>query len=147
MFEWLPWIFLSALAFFGMGWLVARIDIKQLLSESRALPQSYFKGLNFLMTEQQDKAIEAFIEVTRQQPEAVELQFALGSLFRKRGEVDRAIRIHQNLSERADLPAEQRTAALLDLALDYQKAGLLDHAERILCDLSAKSVEIGRAHV
>lgn len=140
MFEWLPWIFLSALAFFGMGWLVARIDIKQLLSESRALPQSYFKGLNFLMTEQQDKAIEAFIEVTRQQPEAVELQFALGSLFRKRGEVDRAIRIHQNLSERADLPAEQRTAALLDLALDYQKAGLLDHAERILCDLSAKSV-------
>ena len=50
MFEWLPWIFLAALAFFGMGWLVARIDIKQLLSESRALPQSYFKGLNFLMT-------------------------------------------------------------------------------------------------
>lgn len=140
MFEWLPWIFLAALAFFGMGWLVARIDIKQLLSESRALPQSYFKGLNFLMAEQPDKAIEAFIEVTKQQPEAIELQFALGSLFRKRGEVDRAIRIHQHLSERADLPADQRTAALLDLALDYEKAGLLEHAERILGDLSAKSV-------
>ena len=140
MFEWLPWIFLAALAFFGMGWLVARIDIKQLLSESRALPQSYFKGLNFLMTEQPDKAIEAFIEVTRQQPEAIELQFALGNLFRKRGEVDRAIRIHQNLSERADLPADQRTAALLELAIDYQKAGLLEHAERILSDLSAKSM-------
>ena len=139
MFEWLPWIFLAALACFGMGWMVARIDIKQLLSESRALPQSYFKGLNFLMAEQPDKAIEAFIEVTKQQPEAIELQFALGSLFRKRGEVDRAIKIHQHLSERADLPAEQRTAALLDLALDFEKAGLLDHAERILCDLSAKS--------
>lgn len=139
MFEWLPWILLAALACFGMGWMVARIDIKQLLSESRSLPQSYFKGLNFLMTEQQDKAIEAFIEVTKQQPEAVELQFALGSLFRKRGEVDRAIRIHQSLSERADLPAEQRTAALLDLALDFEKAGLLEHGERILCDLSAKS--------
>ena len=139
MFEWLPWILLAALAFFGMGWLVARIDIRQLLSESRALPQSYFRGLNFLMAEQQDKAIEAFIEVTKQQPEAVELQFALGSLFRKRGEVDRAIRIHQSLSERADLPAEQRTAALLDLALDYQKAGLLEHAERILRDLSSTS--------
>ena len=139
MFEWLPWIFLAALACFGMGWMVARIDIKQLLSESRALPQSYFKGLNFLMAEQPDKAIEAFIEVTKQQPEAIELQFALGSLFRKRGEVDRAIRIHQSLSERADLPAEQRTAALLDLALDFEKAGLLEHAERILCDLSAKS--------
>ena len=138
MFEWLPWIFLAALACFGMGWLVARIDIRQLLSESRALPQSYFKGLNFLMAEQPDKAIEAFIEVTKQQPEAIELQFALGSLFRKRGEVDRAIRIHQSLSERADLPAEQRTAALLDLALDYQKAGLFEHAERILRDLSAK---------
>ena len=140
MFEWLPWIFLAALACFGMGWLVARIDIKQLLLESRSLPQSYFKGLNFLMAEQPDKAIEAFIEVTKQQPEAIELQFALGQLFRKRGEVDRAIRIHQSLSERADLPAEQRTAALLDLALDYEKAGLLEHAERILDDLSAKSV-------
>ena len=139
MFEWLPWIFLAALACFGMGWLVARIDVKQLLLESRSLPQSYFKGLNFLMAEQPDKAIEAFIEVTKQQPEAIELQFALGQLFRKRGEVDRAIRIHQSLSERADLPAEQRTAALLDLALDYEKAGLLEHAERILDDLSAKS--------
>ncbi|MEO8384220.1 MAG: lipopolysaccharide assembly protein LapB [Betaproteobacteria bacterium] len=138
MFEWLPWLFLAALACFGSGWLVARVDITQLLSESRALPQSYFKGLNFLMAEQPDKAIEAFIEVTKQQPEAVELQFALGNLFRKRGEVDRAIRIHQSLSERADLPAEQRTAALLELALDFQKAGLLEHAERILCDLAAK---------
>lgn len=140
MFEWLPWIFLAALACFGLGWLVARIDIKQLLSESRSLPQSYFNGLNFLMAEQPDKAIEAFIEVSKQQPEAIELQFALGSLFRKRGEVDRAIRIHQSLSERADLPAEHRTAALLDLALDYEKAGLLEHAERILCDLAAKSI-------
>ena len=139
MFEWLPWIFLAALACFGMGWLVARIDIRQLLLESRSLPQSYFKGLNFLMAEQPDKAIEAFIEVTKQQPEAIELQFALGSLFRKRGEVDRAIRIHQSLSERADLPAEQRTAAILDLALDYEKAGLLEHAERILVDLKLKS--------
>jgi lipopolysaccharide biosynthesis regulator YciM len=139
MFEWLPWLFLAALACFGIGWLVARADIRQLLSESRALPQSYFKGLNFLMAEQPDKAIEAFIEVTKQQPEAIELQFALGSLFRKRGEVDRAIRIHQNLSERADLPVEQRTAALLDLALDYQKAGLLEHAEQILGGLTTNS--------
>ena len=74
MSEWLPWIFVAAIACFGMGWMVARIDIKQLLSESRSLPQSYFKGLNFLMSEQPDKAIEAFIEVTKQQPEAVELQ-------------------------------------------------------------------------
>ncbi|MEO8101698.1 MAG: lipopolysaccharide assembly protein LapB [Betaproteobacteria bacterium] len=139
MFEWLPWLLLGAIAIFGMGWLVARIDIKQLLLESRAMPQSYFKGLNFLLNEQPDKAIESFIEVTEANPEAVELQFALGSLFRRRGEVDRAICVHQALSERTNLPAEQRTRALLELAADYQKAGLLDHAERILVDLSAKS--------
>ncbi len=138
-FDWLPWLFLGAIAIFGMGWMVARIDIKQLLLESRAMPQAYFKGLNFLLNEQPDKAIESFIEVTQANPEAVELQFALGSLFRRRGEVDRAIRVHQQLSERTNLPVEQRTGALLELALDYQKAGLLDHAERILMDLSAKA--------
>jgi lipopolysaccharide assembly protein B len=135
---WLPWLLLGALAFFAAGWLVARIDLKQLLTESRAMPQSYFRGLNFLLSEQPDKAIESFIEVTKANPEAIELQFALGSLFRKRGEVDRAIRVHQDLSERSDVSAEQRTTALLELAQDYQKAGLLEHAERILSDLSRK---------
>ncbi|MBL0122558.1 MAG: lipopolysaccharide assembly protein LapB [Betaproteobacteria bacterium] len=126
------------MAIFGMGWLVARIDIKQLLLESRAMPQSYFKGLNFLLSEQPDKALESLIEVTKANPEAVELQFALGSLFRRRGEIDRAVRVHQELSERMNLDVEHRTNALLELARDYQKAGLLDHAERILLDLSAK---------
>jgi lipopolysaccharide assembly protein B len=79
MFEWLPWLFLGAIAIFGMGWLVARIDIKQLLLESRAMPQAYFKGLNFLLSEQPDKALESLIEVPKANPEAVELQFALGS--------------------------------------------------------------------
>ena len=138
MSEWLPWAFMAALACFGMGWLVARIDIKQLLFESRTLPRAYFSGLNFLMTEQPDKAIDAFIEVSKQQPEAVELQFALGTLLRKRGEVDRAIRIHQSLAERLDLPALQRRAARFDLALDFRAAGLLENAEGILLDLTAK---------
>ncbi len=136
---WAPWLLLGALIFFAAGWLVARLDLKQLLTESRAMPQSYFKGLNFLLNEQPDKAIESFIEVTKSNPEAVELQFALGSLFRKRGEVDRAIRVHQSLSERSDVSAEQRTTALLELAQDYQKAGLLEHAERILSDLARKA--------
>ena len=115
--------------FFGLGWLAARIDIRQLLTESRALPKSYFKGLNFLLNEQPDKAIEAFIEVVRVDPETVDLHFALGSLFRRRGEYDRAIRMHRNLFERADLAAEQRTAALFQLGQDYLKAGILDRAE------------------
>lgn len=134
--SWVPWAFLALAVFFALGWLAARIDIKQLLTESKALPASYFKGLNFLLNEQQDKAIEAFIEVTKANPETVELQFALGSLFRRRGEVDRAIRVHQELAARVDLPKDQRNAAHFELAQDYLKAGLLDHAEQILVDLN-----------
>ena len=140
MIDWLPWLFLGAMAIFALGWTVARVDVKELLVESRALPQAYFKGLNFLLNEQQDKAIESFMEVTRANPEAVELQFALGGLFRRRGEVDRAIRVHQELSERTSLTPEQRANALIELAMDYQKAGLLEHAEQILVDAIAKRI-------
>src|SRR3970282_1264683 len=97
-----PWMLLVFPLFFGMGWLAARIDIKELLSESRALPRSHFQGLNFLLNEQQDQAIEAFIEVVKVDPQTVELHFALGILFRRRGEVDRALRLHHNLGEPAD---------------------------------------------
>src|ERR1700693_5155045 len=124
------WLFGFAL-FFGLGWLAARVDIKQLLSESRQLPRSYFKGLNFLLNEQPDKAIEAFIEAVKVDPETVELHFALGSLFRRRGEYDRAIRMHTHRLERADLAGEQRAAALFELAQDYLKAGILDRAEEV----------------
>jgi len=106
------WWLLGFPLFFGLGWLAARIDIRHLVYQSRALPRSYFKGLNFLLNEQPDKAIESFIEVVKVDPETVELHFALGSLFRRRGEYDRAIRMHQNLIERPDLGAEQKTAAL-----------------------------------
>jgi len=123
------WWLLGVPILFGMGWLAARIDIKHLVTESRALPRSYFRGLNFLLNEQPDKAIEAFIEVVRIDPETVELHFALGSLFRRRGEYDRAIRMHQILIERADLGPEQKLAALSALGEDYLRAGILDRAE------------------
>jgi len=128
------WLFGFAL-FFGLGWLAARVDIKQLLSESRQLPRSYFKGLNFLLNEQPDKAIEAFIEVVKVDPETVELHFALGSLFRRRGETERAIRMHKNLLERSDLGEEQRLHAMRELGEDYLKAGLLDRAEEMFTKL------------
>src|SRR5881409_2897690 len=134
------WLFGFAL-FFGLGWLAARIDIKQLLWESRQLPRSYFKGLNFLLNEQPDKAIEAFIEVVKVDPQTVELHFALGSLFRRRGEVERAIRMHQNLVDRADLATEQRLTALHELAQDYLKAGLLDRAEEMFLKLKGTGYE------
>jgi lipopolysaccharide assembly protein B len=128
------WLFGFAL-FFGLGWLAARIDIKQLLSESRQLPRSYFKGLNFLLNEQPDKAIEAFIEVVKVDPETVELHFGLGSLFRRQGETERAIRMHRNLLERPDLGEEQRLHAMVELGQDYLKAGLLDRAEEVFVKL------------
>ena len=94
------WWLLALPLFFGLGWVAARIDIRHVIRESQALPRSYFKGLNFLLNEQPDKAIDAFIEAARVDPETIELHFALGSLFRRRGETDRAIRVHQNLVER-----------------------------------------------
>ncbi len=129
------WWLLGFPLFFGLGWMAARIDIKQIVSESRALPRSYFKGLNFLLNEQPDKAIEAFIEVVKVDPETVDLHFALGSLFRRRGEYDRAIRMHQNLLERADLGADQKLQAQMELGQDYLKAGILDRAEEVFSKL------------
>lgn len=125
--------------FFGMGWMAARIDIKQMLFESSALPRSYFQGLNFLLNEQQDKAIEAFIEVVKVDPQTIELHFALGSLFRRRGEVDRAIRMHLNLIERADLEEDKKQQALFELAQDYLNAGILNRAEELFLKLQATS--------
>jgi lipopolysaccharide biosynthesis regulator YciM len=135
------WWLLGFPLFFGLGWVAARIDIRQLVRESRALPRSYFKGLNFLLNEQPDKAIEAFIEVVKVDPETVELHFALGSLFRRRGEYDRAIRMHQHLLERADLGDEQKTAALAELGQDYLKAGILDRAEEVFTKLKGTGLD------
>jgi lipopolysaccharide biosynthesis regulator YciM len=118
-----------------MGWIAARIDIKHLVQESRALPRSYFRGLNFLLNEQPDKAIEAFLEAARLDTETIELHFALGSLFRRRGEMDRAIRVHQNLVDRDGVSDDQRLHALSELGQDYLKAGLLDRAEDIFLKL------------
>jgi lipopolysaccharide biosynthesis regulator YciM len=129
------WMLLAFPLFFGMGWLAARIDLKELLSDSNVLPHSYFQGLNFLLNEQQDKAIEAFIEVVKVDPQTVELHFALGSLFRRRGEVDRALRMHHNLVDRADLDEEKRQQAIFELAQDYLKAGILDRAESLFSEL------------
>lgn len=126
------WWLLAIPLVFGLGWVAARLDARQLLTEQASLPRSYFKGLNFLLNEQPDKAIDAFIEVARLDPETTELHFALGSLFRRRGETERAIRVHQNLVNRPDLPANERDHALYELGQDFLRAGLLDRAEESL---------------
>src|SRR5690625_5977863 len=100
-----------------------------MLSESKRLPDSYFKGLNFLLNEEPDQAIDAFIEVAKLDSETVELHFVLGNLFRRRGEIERAIRVHQSLLARADLQPAAREDAQFELAQDFLKAGMLDRAE------------------
>jgi lipopolysaccharide biosynthesis regulator YciM len=135
------WLLPIPALFFAMGWIAARIDIKHLLRESRALPLSYFRGLNFLLNEQPDKAIESFIEVVKVDPQTIDLHFALGSLFRRQGEVDRAIRMHQNLLDRPDLPADKRTIATYELAQDFHRAGLLDRAENLFTKLDGTTFE------
>src|SRR4051794_34852916 len=135
------WWLLGFPLFFAFGWLAARIDIKQLLSESRAMPLSYFKGLNFLLNEQPDKAIESFIEVVKVDPQTIDLHFALGSLFRRQGEIDRAIRMHQNLLERPDLANDKREAVIFELAQDFHRAGLLDRAEELFTRLQSTPFE------
>lgn len=139
------WLLPIPAVFFGLGWVAARIDIRHLLTESRALPLSYFRGLNFLLNEQPDKAIESFIEVVKVDPQTVELHFALGNLFRRQGEHERAIRMHQNLLDRPDLPADRRTMATYELAQDFLRAGMLDRAEALFGRLEGTSYE-SQAH-
>ena len=130
-------IFLPLL--FALGWMAARFDFRHMLSESRNLPDSYFKGLNFLLNEEPDRAIDAFVEVAKLDSETTELHFALGSLFRRRGEMERAIRVHQSLLSRADLPLKQREHAQHEIAQDYLKAGMLDRAEEAFATLKDTS--------
>jgi lipopolysaccharide biosynthesis regulator YciM len=135
------WHLLLVPLFFGLGWAAARVDIRQVVHESRALPRSYFQGLNFLLNEQPDKAIDSFLEVAKVDSQTVELHFALGNLFRRRGETERAIRMHQNLIDRADLDEGVRLHALSELGQDFLKAGLLDRAEEIFNKLVGTSFE------
>ncbi len=123
------WYLLSLPLLFAAGWLARGFESRVRETDNAALPRSYFRGLNLLLNDQPDKAIDAFIEVVKLDPETIELHQALGNLFRRRGEFDRAVRIHTHLLNRSDLPARQRSEALEELGQDYLKGGLLDRAE------------------
>lgn len=123
------WWLLAIPLFFGLGWAAARGDRRLSVRPPDHLSGGYLKGLDFLLNEQSDRAIDAFVDVVRIEPEAVELHFALGALFRRRGETERAIRVHENLVQRRDLDADQSAHALFELGQDFLKAGLIDRAE------------------
>ena len=122
------------------GWALGRFGERDEDEQAPApLNIDYLKGLNFLLNEQTDQALEHFLKMVRVDDKTIETHFALGSLFRRRGEVDRAIRIHQNIIARPDLASEQRDQALYSLAKDYLRAGLLDRAENLFVRLSQGS--------
>ena len=125
----LQWLLLGLPLTFALGWVASRFDVRQWRREQKDSPKAYYKGLNLLLNEQQDKAIDAFIEAVQQDPDTSDLHFALGNLFRRRGEYERAVRVHEHLLHRADLPRSERDRAQHALAQDFMKAGLFDRAE------------------
>ena len=137
-FTWLLWGLPLA---FAAGWGASRLDLRQWRMESRQAPKAYFRGLNHLLNEQQDQAIDAFIEAVQGDPDTTELHFALGNLFRRRGDYDRAVRVHEHLLSRADISGKDRDRAQHALALDFLKAGLLDRAEAALNKLKGSAFE------
>lgn len=126
------WLLLALPVAFALGWLFSRLDVWHWRLESRHAPRAYFKGLNHLLNGQQDRAVDSFIEAVQNDPDTSELHFTLGNLFRRRGEYDRAVRVHEHLLARADLSEADRARAQFALAQDYWKAGLLDRAEAAL---------------
>ncbi len=137
----LTWILIGLPVAFALGWIASRMDLRQMRMANRQAPRAYFKGLNYLLNEQQDQAIDAFIEAVQNDPDTSELHFALGNLFRRRGEYDRAVRVHEHLLSRADLSTADRQRAQHGLALDFLKAGLLDRAEEALRKLEGSPFE------
>jgi len=140
-FDFIVWILLGAAVIFALGWFASRLDLRQLRIENRQAPKAYFKGLNYLLNEQQDQAIDAFIEAVQRDPDTSELHFALGDLFRRRGEYERAVRVHEHLLSRADLSASDRERAQYALAQDFFKAGLIDRAEEALRKLAGSGYQ------
>lgn len=138
---------LLPVAFLSGWWIARKTGRVNSLNSAASINPDYFKGLNYVLNEQPDKAIEVFVKMLEVDSETIETHLALGNLFRRRGEVDRAIRIHQNLIARPNLGQEQRNLALLELGMDYMRSGLLDRAEGLfkqLLELGAYATQASR---
>ncbi|MBK5967860.1 lipopolysaccharide assembly protein LapB [Thiorhodovibrio winogradskyi] len=137
----MEWLFLLLPVAAASGWWVGRRGDGKRAAGCGPGPE-YFRGLNYLLNEQPDKAIDVFLELAEVDRETAETHLALGALFRRRGEVDRAIRIHQDLVARPKLTAQQRAFALYELGLDYMRAGLLDRAESLFLELAETQLQV-----
>jgi lipopolysaccharide biosynthesis regulator YciM len=122
------------------GWYLAAKHYKTKLKKPTIEHADYFKGLNYLLNEQPDKAIDVFVNLLDVDDETIEIHLALGTMFRQRGEVEKSIRLHQNLIARPQLSQHIRVDVLNELGMDYMRAGLLDRAESIFLELEKNSL-------
>ena len=130
------WWLLVIPFFFSLGWVSARIDIKQIISESTDFPAAYFKSLHYLITNRYDKATESLVDAVNANKNSIEMHFALGNLYRRTGKLDKAINLHMDLLENKEMSANQIESVKAELAQDYFSAGLFDRSEEILLSLS-----------
>ena len=135
------WYLVLIPVLFAAGWCARGLDAREREMKSRQLPEAYSRGVAMLMSDRPDKAVDPFIEVVRLDPELIELHHVLGTLFRRRGEFERAIRLHNHLINREDIPEADRVKALKALGEDYLTAGLFDRAEETYRRLSANPTE------
>lgn len=156
MTDWLP-VLLALIAGAALGmlithrrWFPRNKDMSAMADNRRSGKSSgklvdnignhYFRGINYLLNEQPDKALEVFLQLAEVTPETVETHLSLGNLFRRRGEMDNAIRCHQNIIKQTELSTEERNHALLELGEDYLRAGLLDRAEELFATLAEQEI-------
>ncbi|PIT17826.1 lipopolysaccharide assembly protein LapB [Snodgrassella alvi] len=137
------WMWLAPIillpVFFAMGWFAARVDMRTVLKQAKAIPEGFYKSLDALVERKSAVAVRELAEVVDQQNDArqstYELHLTLGKLYRQRGENDKAITLHQRLLELPETIAERRDTLMFELGQDYQAAGLVDRAEQILVGL------------
>ena len=144
--EWTALIWLLPLCAIISWWLGRRSVRQDSNGQQTRIHPDYFRGLNFVLNEQPDKAIEVFVKMLEVDSETVETHLALGNLFRRRGEVDRAIRIHQNLIARPNLSRDDRAIAMLELGIDYMRSGLFDRAESLFDELVQGGTHTSQAY-
>ncbi|MDH5766136.1 MAG: lipopolysaccharide assembly protein LapB, partial [Gammaproteobacteria bacterium] len=131
----IPWYWLGLLLLaFILGWLLAKRRSKKTRKQLR-FSSDYFQGLNYLLNDEQDKAIEIFLRLVESDWQTIDTHLTLGSIFRRKGELDKAIKLHQSLLARPSLPSDYKVRVLLELGRDYQLAGWLDRAEGLFNDV------------
>ncbi|MFT2112330.1 lipopolysaccharide assembly protein LapB [Marinomonas sp. 2405UD68-3] len=127
----------------ALGWLLGKRKPKEAKKVTdKGIPKDYFRGLNHLLNDQHSEAIDAFVDSLHVNSETFEIHLTIGNLFRKKGEIQKAINVHQNLLSRPEISPREMRLVQLELASDFMSAGLLDRAERLLLNIAGSNTEL-----